>query len=376
MPDQDPYDAISRAQTDKTGVRIFNESKAQDGLIVIHSIVGNSIQVLDLTGEIVLEFNKVPVGYELYRPAKAAYNRNVYCILKSKIKFEDRAIACLDEYGGIVWKTCHHHFTHDFHIRHNRLILTVLRRDNFLFNGFRLSDNVICEMDIKGNILWEWSVLGNLDQLSIAEKVKSCTLEHKNDNPFHVNSIQIVDYPVIKDRFGEGAILVSSRNMNSVFLIGRNSGNVLFEYSENTLGQHHARILHEEFNSAGNLVIVDNGVNFFKGCSRPSRSHSRIIEIDTTNSNTVWTYESRADQPVFFSPIVGAQQRFPNGNTLVTEGYYGRIFEIDRNGEIVWDYVHPLTNTVEEHSKSKKKLFSTGLRQIYRAYKIDRDWMI
>jgi hypothetical protein len=34
-------------------------------------------------------------------------------------------------------------------------------------------------------------------------------------------------------------------------------------------------------------------------------------------------------------------QRLPNGNTLITEGAFGRIFEVTAAGETVWEYVVP-----------------------------------
>ena len=34
-------------------------------------------------------------------------------------------------------------------------------------------------------------------------------------------------------------------------------------------------------------------------------------------------------------------QRFPNGNTLITESDTGRAFEITRGGQIVWEWFNP-----------------------------------
>ncbi len=162
--------------------------------------------------------------------------------------------------------------------------------------------------------------------------------------------------------------------MNAVFLIGRKSNNILFEYSGHTIGQHHARLLPDIYPSAGNLIIVDNGYNFLPPNQKTSRGYSRIIEVSIPDGVTRWEHRSMNDQPLFFSPIVGAQQRFRNGNTLITEGYYGRIFEIDYEGNIVWDYVYPEANDVNDHTR-KHKLEEIGLRQIYRAYKVQYDWM-
>ena len=34
-------------------------------------------------------------------------------------------------------------------------------------------------------------------------------------------------------------------------------------------------------------------------------------------------------------------ERLPNGNTLISEGAPGRIFEVTHNKEIVWEYINP-----------------------------------
>ncbi len=35
-------------------------------------------------------------------------------------------------------------------------------------------------------------------------------------------------------------------------------------------------------------------------------------------------------------------QRLGNGNTLICEALTGRVFEVDTEGEIVWDYINPM----------------------------------
>ena len=43
----------------------------------------------------------------------------------------------------------------------------------------------------------------------------------------------------------------------------------------------------------------------------------------------------------FFSRTCGSNQRLPNGNTLITETDYGRVFEVTRDNEIVWEFISP-----------------------------------
>ena len=40
----------------------------------------------------------------------------------------------------------------------------------------------------------------------------------------------------------------------------------------------------------------------------------------------------------FFTSIMGKHQWLPNGNMLFTESMNGRAFEIDQEGEIVWEF--------------------------------------
>jgi hypothetical protein len=38
-------------------------------------------------------------------------------------------------------------------------------------------------------------------------------------------------------------------------------------------------------------------------------------------------------------------QRLPNGNTLITEGMHGRIFQVTPSGRVVWEYLTPYEET-------------------------------
>lgn len=57
-------------------------------------------------------------------------------------------------------------------------------------------------------------------------------------------------------------------------------------------------------------------------------------------------------------------QRLVNGNTLITEGADGRLFEVTTAGDIVWEYVSPY--------------FTQGANRtnrVYRAYRVPYAWV-
>jgi hypothetical protein len=65
----------------------------------------------------------------------------------------------------------------------------------------------------------------------------------------------------------------------------------------------------------------------------------------------------------FFSHYVSSAQRLPNGNTMITEGADGRVFEVTTGGDIVWEYVSPYFTQ------------NGTTNRVYRAYRLPYDWV-
>jgi hypothetical protein len=84
------------------------------------------------------------------------------------------------------------------------------------------------------------------------------------------------------------------------------------------------------------------------------------------DAEPVWSY---SDPERFFSAFVSGAQRLPNGNTLICSGAGGRIFEVTRAGEIVWDYANPFGGDVTppEHAGKAPPL------ALFRATRLARD---
>ena len=53
-----------------------------------------------------------------------------------------------------------------------------------------------------------------------------------------------------------------------------------------------------------------------------------------------WTYMA-PDKYSFYSAFISGAHRIKNGNTLITQGMQGRVFEINPENEIVWEYWNP-----------------------------------
>ena len=86
----------------------------------------------------------------------------------------------------------------------------------------------------------------------------------------------------------------------------------------------------------GNVLVFDNGPLR----RRAHRPYSRVIEIEPATKRVVWEY---VDSPTynFFSHAISGARRLVNGNTLITEGNFGRMFQVTSQGEVVWEYINP-----------------------------------
>ena len=102
---------------------------------------------------------------------------------------------------------------------------------------------------------------------------------------------------------------------------------------------------------AGHILIHDNGIG---------RGYTAIEEIvppvdangfyaGSSNvyfgpTNCFWVYTNNPATN-FFGADIGGAEREPNGDTLITWGIYGTLFEVTSNLQTVWQYVNPVTST-------------------------------
>jgi outer membrane protein assembly factor BamB len=96
------------------------------------------------------------------------------------------------------------------------------------------------------------------------------------------------------------------------------------------LGQHDPDLLPN-----GNMLLFDNYGHYGAG------GISRVIEFNPATLEIVWSYIGDEQRP-FYSNLRSDQARLSNGNTLITESDGGRLLEVSRDGDIVWEYVNPV----------------------------------
>jgi hypothetical protein len=147
----------------------------------------------------------------------------------------------------------------------------------------------------------------------------------------HLNSVEeLVANPRDSDpRFRAGNLLLCARNASLIFILDRDTLEVVWHWRPGTLDFPHMPTMTPE----GNILLFDNGYH---------RGWSRVLELDPVTLEIVWSYAADPRQ-AFFTQERGSNQRFSNGNTLILESQRGRAFEVTRDGELVWEYWNPET---------------------------------
>lgn len=152
----------------------------------------------------------------------------------------------------------------------------------------------------------------------------------------HLNSVQeLPDNPWFEagdERFRPGNLLVSARNLNALYILDRRTGEPVWRYDHELDLQHEASMIGPGLPNHGKILLFDNA---YRGRYRYRRTEIR--EIDPRDGRTTWSWTDQG----FWSPTSGVQQPVGRGNVLVTSTRGGRVFEVDRDGEIVWQWIPP-----------------------------------
>jgi hypothetical protein len=172
--------------------------------------------------------------------------------------------------------------------------------------------------------------------------------------------------------------MISSRGANFIAIFSRATGGIVWKVGpdfitgtpENNLGQfvgqHHSHIIPYGLPGAGNVLVFDNGgtsgYGGKTGFPRYTREYSRIIEFNPVTLKIIWQYGAESGDEFFFSHNISSSQRLPNGNTLITEGANGRVFEVTPDKKIVWNFISPLKGP-------------QGEPRVYRSYRIPPEWI-
>ena len=329
----------TRRRIARTGLTANDPSLACPGYTLYAPLSGNGeVYLLDSDGNVAHRWN-MP-----YPPGLYGYllpNGNLFYggkvrddggwdIFEAMKRFKGGVMLEADWDGNILWEHRDPYHHHDARRTETGgcLYMTVERMDDAaaakIQGGQPGTDangmyaDVLVEVDANGNRIWEWHAAEHLDP-----DRHVISFNDLRDEWSHGNTV--VPLP-------GGRVMFSFRNISTVGIIDKASGDIVWQIGDDVLAQQHDPSLLDN----GNVLIYDNG-SHSRHNPLPA---SRVIEVDTSTNEIVWEYR---DNPPFnfFSAYISGARRLPNGNTLITEGHFGRIFQVTPDGRVVWEYINP-----------------------------------
>lgn len=352
------------ARSAERGVTLHDPARAQDGLTLYSSGHAPMAMLIDMNGAVVHEWRKpyseiwdkqsaavkhpVPDDQTYFRKAFAFPNGDLLAVYDGVGDTPyGYGMVKLDADSRVLWKNLDH-FHHSFDVGADGRIygLTHAYRSDALINsvGYLVDhlaepvlDDSLVVLSPDGEILKKISLIDALNDSPFRRllwRVPSFSLE----DPLHTNDVDLLDrdaaarlaqkVPVAR----EGQVLLSFRELATgvLALLDVEQEKIVWVLQGQWLAQHDADVLPN-----GNILVFDNRGHFGPG------GQSRLAEIDPATGGVVWTYAGNEAQP-FDSDIRSEQELLPNGNILITESNPGRIFEITRAGDIVWEYINPV----------------------------------
>jgi hypothetical protein len=404
-----------------TGTTIYNPERTWNGYTVLSPLGTQAVLVIDMNGNIVKRWDGYvnsaggparvfpdgvvmaangtrPPHQESLELIQRDFEGNVIWRFGRSEQIQTRD-------GSTIWSARQHHDwqREDFPAGYyspattpkiegaSTLILTHTNHSKANVADAPLEDDRLIEVSWDGRIVWEWVAGDHIDELGFADDARKAikaapgfSAGRGSFDWLHINSATYVGpnrwFDEGDKRFAPNNVIISSRQASFLAIVARD-GSIVWrlgpDFSQSKelrairqiIGQHHAHIIPKGLPGAGNLLVFDNGGASGYGFANPialdgsgafARASSRVLEINPVTLELVWNYSG----PRFYSSNISGAQRLPNGNTLVTEGASGRLFEVTKEGAIVWEYMYPLFSGPQSSSNA-----------VYRGYRLPYDWI-
>ena len=321
------------------GLRGYDPERAFAGFTLFSPLSSSNktVYLVDMLGNVVHTWTMpYPPGQSGYLTERGTLFYNGQIPNESHVgqaPYRGGAALEMDWKGRILWEVNHPDHNHDgIRLKNGNVLLICQKplpvdlvpkvrggRPGSEYDDGKMDAPYLVEMTISGQIVWEWLSWEHLDP------GQDMITADQDDRDVWTVANGVSEMP-------DGNLLVSFRDISTVVMINRRTGAIYWKLGAPPLaGQHAPHIL-----SNGNLLLFDNGPHRLDH----SFPFSRVLEIDPATKAIVWKYqEARVSD--FFSPRISNAQRLPNGNTFINEGWFGRFFEVTRDGAVVWEYVNP-----------------------------------
>lgn len=351
---QDPFqtDFWAPARTDRQGVTLHNQGRAFQGFTLYTSGHETAAFLVSMDGETRhewrLPFSAVwdeTAAVEHPQPDDFMYWRRAHVfpngdLIAMFVAAGDSpwgyGLVKLDKDSNVIWKYMEQTH-HDLDVAANGDVYVLghaIRSGSFKnypqLKSPRIDDfvAVLSPDGVEQKRVWILDALMRSPYKRLVTRVPWYT----TDDFLHTNAIDVIDaeHAANLPFASEGNVLLSFREIDTIAVLDLEREEIVWALRGAWLSQHDPDIMPD-----GKIMLFDNLGHYTAG------GQSRIMEFDPVGLGISWLYTGDEDRP-FDSDVRSAQQPLPNGNVLITESTGGRIFEVTRQGEIVWEYINPV----------------------------------
>ena len=347
---KNPSEVVKNISQTQPGLSLVTEMAADDKILA---------KIIDLNGKTVHKWdidwfeiwsNPEHLPESIVPKAQPGTNIHGAVVMKNGdlvFNFESKGLVRLDRDGEVVWRLPYitHHSVHQHDDGNDNLWVSGTRYqtekvDRLPHLNPPFHEETILKVSPEGKILREWFIADILRDNGYKGLLYMGSLN--NENPsiqgdgrllgnsdiLHLNDIEPFSEKLQPGFFQPGDVMVSLRNINTVFVFNIESGKIKF-MSTGQFVRHHD----PDFIDGDTISVFDNNN------AREAKARSQILLISAQdNTSQVYFQGSKANK--FFTRVMGKHQWQPNGNLLITESLSGRGFEIDRQGKLVWEYMN------------------------------------
>jgi outer membrane protein assembly factor BamB len=348
-----PSELWQPARTEQRGVTVHNTSRAMDGLTLYTSGHAQKAFLISMTGEVVHEW-QLPFS-EIWEDSAAVAdpqpNRNVFYDKAYMYPNGDLLIIYtgigdtpwgyglvkIDRDSKVLWKFLERAH-HDMAVSGDGTVYTLTHEiTTHVIRWFehlkppRIDDFVVL-LSKDGEVIRKVSVLDAFTSSPYSRLLNTVPWFSAGDY-LHTNAVRVVDREMaaVLPFATEGQILLSMRETGTIAVLDLETEQIVWALRGPWIGQHDPDVLAD-----GNMLLFDNYGSF-----GPAGGLSRVIEFDPVSLEIAWSYAGTKERPLE-SILRSGQQRLANGNTLITESDGGRLIEVARDGEVVWEFVNPV----------------------------------
>ena len=253
------------------------------------------------------------------------------------VNFEQLGMVQLDVCGKVNWrlpKQANHSLFRDEagNLWTQELVERRTQREGLPNYRIPFEEHFVLEVSPGGQILQRISVMNLLREngyigLLFMRSSDTWSTEVSGDT-LHITSIAVFPSTLKSGVFKPGDVMLSLNAINTIIVFDPKSMLVKASLTGRFLRQADAH-----FVDGDTITIFDNHQ------ITPDRVNgsSRILEHSFKTGADRVVFEGNAAHP-FYTPAFGRHQRLLNGDILLTESSKGRVVEIDRQGNLVWEY--------------------------------------